>query len=80
MDQSRCIIGARDFTMITRRLILRGLIAAPSVVAFSSLMPIRGIVMPIQGTMTIAEMQRMYARLQAYEKAIRENKLWIFDQ
>jgi hypothetical protein len=32
--------------MITRRSILRGLFAAPAVVAASSLMPIRGIVMP----------------------------------
>lgn len=35
--------------MITRRSILSGLIAAPAVVAASSLMPIRGIILPIDG-------------------------------
>ena len=33
--------------MIARRSFLRGLVAAPAVVAFGSLMPLRGIVMPI---------------------------------
>jgi hypothetical protein len=65
--------------MITRRSILRGLIAAPSVVAFSSLMPIRGIIMSIDGalggSMTPEEVARFYARMQAYEQALRENEL-----
>ena len=33
--------------MITRRSIMRGLFAAPAVVAASSLMPLRGLVMPV---------------------------------
>jgi hypothetical protein len=77
------------YCMISRRLILRGLIAAPSVVAFSSLMPIRGIIMPIQSLITITN-------IQDYERALRENEvvtslqahgiwdkleqLWIFDR
>lgn len=36
-----------DNTTLNRRKLLRGLIAAPSIVAIGSLMPIRGIVMPI---------------------------------
>ena len=35
-------------TFLHRRLFLRGLVAAPAVVAIGSLMPIRGIVMPTQ--------------------------------
>ncbi len=34
--------------MITRRSIMRGLFAAPAVVAASSLMPLRGLVMPVR--------------------------------
>lgn len=33
--------------MITRRFVLGGLIAAPAVVAFDNLMPVRGIIMPV---------------------------------
>jgi hypothetical protein len=61
--------------LISRRLVLRGLIAAPSVVAFSSLMPIRGIIMPIQGSMTVEEVARLYSRLQAYEQSLCGNEL-----
>lgn len=52
--------------MINRRLVLRGLIAAPAVVAIGSLMPIRGIIMPVGhygGMIRSAEQMAIYKRI-----------------
>ena len=52
--------------MINRRLVLRGLVAAPAVVAVASLMPVRGIIMPASwhsGAISSAEQMRLYQGL-----------------
>lgn len=44
--QGTLVLGDVMSSIITRRTALRGLFAAPAIVAASSLMPLRGLVMP----------------------------------
>ncbi len=75
--------------MISRRLVLRGLIAAPAIVAVGSLMPIRGIIMPkidiitppenfIATRRSSAEMQVLIDGLKADGVWNKLDHLWIF--
>jgi hypothetical protein len=53
--------GKSMSSILTRRNFLRGLLAAPAVVAASSLMPIRGIVMDVAGDLPYDYIQRRIA-------------------
>lgn len=67
--------------LIHRRSLLRGLFAAPAVVAVSSLMPIRGIIMPIGwgGVIRTDEMEPLISALRASGMWEKLDKMWIFD-
>jgi hypothetical protein len=74
--------------MLNRRLLLRGMFAMPAVVAASSLMPIRSVIVPtfvtetaiIHGGVVITgrlyNVEEMYARLDTYMKKV----LWRGDE
>lgn len=49
----QCYDGGMS-SIVTRRTLLRGLLAAPAIVAASSLMPLRGIVMAAEPDMRVA--------------------------
>jgi len=66
-------------TILTRRSLLRGLVATPAVVAVSSLMPVRGIVMPTMSVLDHSSRMRIVltpfetglAREMIFERMIR---------
>lgn len=72
--------------MLNRRLLLRGMFAMPAVVAASSLMPIRGIIMPnkfiIAPGSRVADYQKidkLLLGLKADDLWVKIDRLWLLD-
>jgi hypothetical protein len=64
--------------MNSRRIVLRGLVAAPAVVAIGSLMPIRGIIMPIEGTGHELRLKCLIERLKEDGIWHKLERVWLF--
>lgn len=63
---------------MNRRLFLRGLVATPAVVAASSLMPIRGIVLPLETCRWTLPYRDIIGAMTAWERA-QMKELWRSD-